>query len=164
MSTVISPYILKHSDALQYMMAGKSTFTIKNEVSGNRFTYKVNRKKPVGGIEQNVWFVSVLYNPNNESDYKYIGTIFKDSAEEPPVFRHTSKSKVSREAQSFQTFEYVFTHLMNKSLKSIVNIYRSNRCGRCGKKLTVPESIMNGLGPDCAGKAYQLSFSLGING
>lgn len=29
-------------------------------------------------------------------------------------------------------------------------VWHEGRCGRCGRKLTVPESIETGIGPDCA--------------
>jgi hypothetical protein len=31
-------------------------------------------------------------------------------------------------------------------------VYHEGRCGRCNRKLTVPESIETGLGPECASK------------
>jgi hypothetical protein len=33
-----------------------------------------------------------------------------------------------------------------------LEIWHSGRCGRCSRRLTVPESIAAGIGPDCAGK------------
>ena len=30
--------------------------------------------------------------------------------------------------------------------------WHEGKCGRCGRKLTVPESIEAGIGPECAGK------------
>jgi hypothetical protein len=29
-------------------------------------------------------------------------------------------------------------------------VWHEGRCGRCGRKLTVPESIESGFGPECA--------------
>ena len=29
-------------------------------------------------------------------------------------------------------------------------VYHVGKCGRCGKKLTDPESILTGLGPSCS--------------
>jgi hypothetical protein len=33
-----------------------------------------------------------------------------------------------------------------------VVIWHEGRCGRCGRRLTVPESIESGYGPECIGK------------
>jgi hypothetical protein len=34
-----------------------------------------------------------------------------------------------------------------------LEVWHEGRCGRCGRRLTVPESIESGLGPECATKA-----------
>ena len=31
-------------------------------------------------------------------------------------------------------------------------VYHVGKCGKCGKKLTTPESILTGLGPTCSNK------------
>ena len=33
-----------------------------------------------------------------------------------------------------------------------LTVFHDGKCGRCGRKLTVPESIQSGLGPVCAGQ------------
>ena len=33
-----------------------------------------------------------------------------------------------------------------------VQVWHEGRCGKCGRKLTVPESLTSGLGPECAGR------------
>ena len=39
----------------------------------------------------------------------------------------------------------------NTALPPKAEVWHEGSCGRCGRKLTVPESIENGLGPVCAG-------------
>ena len=36
------------------------------------------------------------------------------------------------------------------SLYPTVKVFHSGKCGKCGKKLTTPESIKSGLGPYCS--------------
>ena len=37
------------------------------------------------------------------------------------------------------------------ALPKTVEVWHEGICGRCGRKLTVPESVERGLGPECAG-------------
>jgi hypothetical protein len=127
-----------------FVLAGKAIFTVENEKTGNRFTFKVKQAKDHDGTVKPVWFVSVLNGPDNGSNYAYIGTIFENH------FRWTAKSTVSRECQSFKVFDWMMKS--NLLLPTFVKIHHEGRCGRCGRRLTVPESIKNGLGPECAGK------------
>jgi hypothetical protein len=46
-------------------------------------------------------------------------------------------------------FETVMAHLRAKIKMPNLEIWHEGRCGRCGRKLTVPESIHNGYGPEC---------------
>ena len=131
--------ILKHSDAIKFIMAGNATVTFLNTKTNNRFTYKIKLSK--SSKEDNpLFFVKVLTNPDV---YQFIGSIFKNK------FKHSQKSKISEESQSIAVFKYVFTKLMESKLDSFIEIWHEGHCGRCGRQLTVPESIENGIGPEC---------------
>ncbi len=122
-----------------FIKAGKAIFTLENEKTGNRFTYKV---KKCG--EKELWFVSVLSGPDNYSNYKYLGTIFGTT------FRSTGKAKISKDALSFKAFNWLNNFWNSSSeLPEDVKVHHEGRCGRCGKRLTVPESIQTGFGPEC---------------
>lgn len=41
-----------------------------------------------------------------------------------------------------------------RNLPSQIEVWHEGRCGACGRRLTVPESIANGLGPVCAGHVH----------
>lgn len=123
-----------------FIKAGNSTFTVKNENTGNRFTFKV--KKADEDQHFDGYFVKVLTGQDNTKDYKYIGCIFPDGE-----FKITRASKVTKEAQSFKVFSWLNKYANN--LPEFVKIYHEGRCGRCGRKLTVPESVKSGYGPEC---------------
>lgn len=131
---------LNIDSAIEFILAGKAFVTFNNTKSGNRFTFKVKKDKK----NDSLFYVSVLNGPNNAKDYLYIGAIFNGN------FKITPKSRVSAEATSFKVFQYVFDSLKNKTLKEFIHVYHNGRCGRCGDMLTVPESIIRGLGPICA--------------
>lgn len=126
---------LNNSDALKFMFAGNSIATFVNTKTDNRFTFKVKQKKYT-----NLFFVSVLTGADT---YTYIGTVVSGE------FRHGKKSKITKESQSVRVFQYVLTNLINSSLPNFVEVWHDGRCGKCGKTLTVPSSIANGLGPEC---------------
>lgn len=133
---------------LEFLLAGKAVFTIENTETGNRFTYKVKKKDNVDHWE-NLYFVSVLTGPDNSSDYTYIGTIFGGKE-----FRETKKSAASASAPSFKVFKWLWSVLGNGGggLPEKVKFWHEGRCCRCGRTLTVPESIERGVGPECASR------------
>lgn len=124
----------------EFIFAGKAIFTIQNEKTGNHFTFKVKQAKD----QKPVWFVSILNGSDNYSNYAYIGTIFNTD------FRWTKKSKVNRESQSFKSFSWVLRNI--NTLPDFVKVHHEGQCGRCGRRLTVPESIERGIGPECLKK------------
>ena len=131
---------LNREDALNYILAGNATFTVKNTETGNRFTFKIRKPKKC-----TVHFVSVMTGPDNESSYTYLGTIFNSKD-----YYHGKKSKIKPDAQSAKVFSYIFNKLKANSLPEQVSVFHSGSCGKCGRKLTVPESIISGIGPECA--------------
>ena len=128
------------SDIASFIKAGKAVFTILNEKTGNRFTYRVKRHKD----NKSLYFVSVLTGSDNTNDYTYMGSIFGSN------FRLTRNSRVTETAPSFIAFSWFIEHMDN--LPEVVKVYHENRCGRCGRALTVPESVQNGFGPECIKK------------
>lgn len=127
-----------HARIRAFVLAGNARFTVKNPQTGNRFTYRV-RKHP----RSDVWFVSVLTGANNESDYRYAGII-----DERGQFRITAKSI---NGMSTQAFAWLWWRTQADLKIAPVEVWHEGRCGRCGRALTVPESIASGIGPVCEG-------------
>ena len=126
---------LNNSEALKFIFAGKSLVTLLNPKTRNRFTFKVKQAK-----ESNMFFISVLTGPKT---YSYIGTCIEG------VFRHGRKSAISKDAQSVKVFEYVLNKLKTNTLPDFIEAWHEGKCGKGGRALTVPSSILNGLGPEC---------------
>jgi hypothetical protein len=122
-----------------YVLAGKATVTIRSTKTGQRFTYRV--KKSDG--DRPVYFVSLLNGADNTDNYAYVGTIFDNG------FRVTRKSRVAPDAPSVVAFAFFSTHMEDARIE----VWHEGACGRCGRVLTVPESIESGLGPVCAEKS-----------
>ena len=139
----IHGHCLTNEDAKNFLLAGKSITTFLNSESGNRYTYKISKKK---NSERDIYFVKVLTGRDNESDYTFFGSIYNNN------FKWSQKSSIKEDATSVKVFSYVFTNLFQNKLDSRIQIWHEGFCGKCGRKLTVPESILNGIGPECAKK------------
>lgn len=130
----------------QFIFASNATFTIENEKSGNRFTYKVVRKnkKDKAGY---IWFVNLLNGPDNVIDYQSLCFMFGN---ENGFCIRQNKQRIKPTATSYIAFDWLIKQINEKKeLIAGVNFYHEGKCCRCGRKLTVPESIKSGIGPEC---------------
>lgn len=173
-----TPGLLTTWEAVEeFIFAGNATFTLVSLKTGVRFTYKVRVKKE--DVERLAWeedvrlhavehgneleygpsfttsdvayFVNLLRGPDNTADFAYMGVVRKD----PPRFFWTQASgKVSRNAPAHKALVWMLDAMRCRRdvLGSSLEVWHEGRCGRCGRKLTVPESIAAGLGPECAGR------------
>lgn len=135
---------LKIDTALEFLFAGKAIFTVKSTKTGKHFTYKVSEPKTPKGNKQ-VHFISLLTGSDNESDYQYFATIFDKKA-----YMHGRRSRIGADAPGVVAFKYTLEHLLQGDLDTRVQIFHEGRCCKCGRKLTHPESIESGIGPECS--------------
>lgn len=128
--------------ALKFMLAGKATFTVRSEATGNYVTYQVrNWKKAKYGT---MHFVSV----RTGNDYASIGVVRDGSS-----FSHSDKDGLDINDPRVRGFRYVFDHLIRgHHMPPKAAIWHEGTCGRCGRALTHPDSIASGIGPECASK------------
>lgn len=129
----------------KFVTAGRAVFTVES-ASGEWYTYKVNRSK---GSEQYkpALFVSLLTGPDNTADFTYLGKLDEYSGD----VVLTAKSKYRLDSTPVKVIRWALRHVWtNKPLPAGYAIRHEGRCGRCGRALTVPESIETGIGPECA--------------
>lgn len=133
---------------LAFMTAGKATITLQNAESGNRFTYRVKFAPKRDEKDADTWFVQLLNGPDNTKNFIYIGILRKD---EKGVLQYiwTSKARVGRETPSVRAFAWSLSQFVVDAIPASLEVYHAGKCGRCGRKLTVPESITSGFGPEC---------------
>jgi len=73
-----------------------------------------------------------------------IGTVFLNDQK----FRNGKQ--ISADAPSVKAFGWTFDQLVAGNIASDkVQIEHSGSCCRCGRELTHPDSIQNGVGPEC---------------
>lgn len=128
-------------DMQAFALAGNATFTLVGATS--RFTYKV-RKSDDGRL----YFVALMNGPDNEGSFAYLGLIRPELG--GARYEHGRKSKVHAGAPSARAFAWFWQRLMCGADLSALEFWHEGKCGRCGRKLTVPESIERGIGPECA--------------
>jgi hypothetical protein len=126
----------------EFIFAGHARFTLRSLKTGMRYTYQVKVKKQdleAGKTGPDVtYFVALLRGPDNVSDYRYLGVLRK-----PGNFWTIAlvwmldRLKVDR------------TGVLGVALE----VWHEGKCGRCGRTLTVPESVASGIGPVCDGRA-----------
>ena len=125
----------------KFALAGKATLTLRSVGTGSRFTYRITASD-----DGAVHFVSVLTDFDNENGYTYLGIIRRG------VFMRTGKSRIGIDAPSHKAFAWAWRMFASGRVPESLEVWHEGRCGRCGRKLIVPESIASGIGPECASK------------
>ena len=135
-----------------FALAGRATLTIRSKSTGTRFTYKIAQPKDLRDPSKPIWFVSLLSGTDNESDYNYLGQIYADGR-----YQHGRRARIGEDAPAARAFHWFWQSVQHpdgeKALK-LIEVWHEGRCGRCGRKLTVPESIASGFGPECIGHVH----------
>lgn len=134
-------------DIKRFIVGGKAIMTLESKRTGKWFTYRIKKAKK--DDENSPFFVSVLTGMDNDSAYTYMGTIFKNSNK--LNFKLTKNSKIGEDALSYKAFIFFFNLLLNNTLHEEISIYHRGICCVCGKNLTTPASLKNGIGPFCLG-------------
>jgi hypothetical protein len=133
----------------KFLLAGNATVTLVSTKTQNRLTFKCEAVKVEEGQRPGPvsHFVKLLTDPDNERGYTYLGHIYKDGK-----YWHGNKSKISHTAPSAEAFRYFYGKVIQGGMRpETVNleVWHEGKCGKCGRKLTVPESIERGIGPEC---------------
>lgn len=129
---------------VRFATAGNATLTVQGNHA--RYTFKIVRAKrrPGQGEEHAPWYVSGLTGPDNEADYRHLGTLFPSGG-----YIHSRKSPLDPSAPIPVAATWFFLRIHDPAILTKVQVYHEGRCGRCGRKLTVPESVVSGFGPVC---------------
>lgn len=152
MSTLHRHKMDEADKCLAYIRGGRGRFTIVSRKTGERFTYRVSKPKDDSLNGRTPLFIKVLTGGDNENAYTYLGCIW------PEGFAHGKKSTISTDAKSYTAFDWAYRYIQRlaetgQSLdETDLEFWHEGRCSKCGRALTVPESIEAGMGPVCAGR------------
>lgn len=141
-----------------FVSAGKATFTLEvpeayaaqNGIK-RHYTFKVNFKKGDKGFND-TYFVKLMTGMDNQSSYSYLGILNPETG----IVRTTAKSCMSGEALPVRLLNRTLALVWGGNTEALTaagfNACHAGKCGRCGRKLTNPESLATGIGPECAGR------------
>lgn len=115
------------------ILSGKAIFTLVSLKTGDRFTYKIEKKG-------RIFFVKVLCGCDNETSYSFLG-YFKSGG----ALNWSLKSLIPPSDKKWLAIKYLFSHPDTP----YIEIHHAGRCLKCGKLLTTPKSIESGFGPKC---------------
>lgn len=128
----------------EFALAGNATMTLLSGNTNRYYTYRIQRHKE----KEHIYFVKYLGKSNNDDlgSYFYAGVYYSDTG-----YFHAANDWNKRPADSWppvmRAIKYFFKVIDN--IPDKLHVYHEGRCGRCGRKLTTPESIERGLGPEC---------------
>ena len=125
-----------------FIFAGNATITLESKTTGNWYTYKIQQSKAKPTLD----YIRRLSGSDNDADYAYIGCVYSDSEYFSPVKPYNAADK-ELWPKSIFVIAWLFKHIDNCT--DLINVYHEGKCCRCGRKLTTPESIQLGIGPEC---------------
>lgn len=129
-------------DVSAFVLGGNATITLQSSVTRKRYTYNIKRHKE----NESLYFIHLLRGPDNTDDYSYIGCYYSDNGVFVPC--RTWKFEPTEEwPASLKAISYLLKNIYN--VPSKLHVYHEGKCARCGRKLTTPESIITGFGPEC---------------
>lgn len=131
----------------QFLLAGDAIFTVE-QPNGTHHTFRVSKVEANDRWPES-FFVKLLTGPDNTNDYTYFAKL--------DVFT----GQVATTAKSAQYKDTFVLRLLNRVLARVwaddhaayeahgYKVHHEGRCGRCGRLLTVPDSLASGFGPEC---------------
>lgn len=137
-----------------FVLAGEAVFTVEvpdaHRPDGKEphYTYRV-QCVPASDRWPEAHFVSVLTGPDNTSNYTYAGKLDTHTGQ----VQLTAKSAFPADSYRLRLLNRVLARLWGDDAAALERhgfiIHHEGRCGRCGRRLTTPESCEIGIGPEC---------------
>jgi hypothetical protein len=130
------------------MMNG--TYTIENRETHEHRTFRVRTQPDDAKFAPGSRIVSLLTGADNESDYTGFGFVLPNKV----VVWRKKRSSVAGQLSDFEIYASMLWVLASNGDASRWSrkycLHLSSTCIRCNRKLTTPESIIAGIGPECA--------------
>ena len=122
-----------------YLLGGKGIITVRSVKSGKHFTFKIGKPSRVDGPQ--ILFVSLLIGREN---FEYLGHLGVAG-----MSFTTSGKTTATIVTAGKAFEFLIGCLKRGALHADLEVSHEGRCGCCGKRITNPESLAAGIGPEC---------------
>lgn len=147
--------------ALDFILAGKSKFILVSGISGVRLSISLksvpayNRTSSTQPEPKEPSQFRSTTKANNERAYfittcrGFIGTLLFDTGTQHFKIVEPKNRDVLTDDIYKHSLLYVLNALLDERFDIPVQIFHTGYCGKCGRKLTTPQSIQTGLGPTC---------------
>lgn len=157
-STGREKYILKDSKIIdRYLRAGKGE-VILQAPSGTAHKYLFAYPKQKEDFPEGTIFIYALHNDRKF----YLGMLSDDG----DGFRRTARSYFNEDTDIVKGAKYITRMSKDQNLvdKTVMRLYQSGRCCRCGRELEDDESIQAGIGKKCLKKLQAADFKVSWDG
>jgi len=129
-------------------------YTIQNMETGEHRTFRVKTQKDDARFAPGERVVALLTGPDNGNDYRGFGFVNGNEialwrSKRTPAFRHY-KAMLETAAAVLPEGDTEYREEIFQYFGRPYKVMMEVRCRRCNRRLTTPESIRRGLGPECA--------------
>lgn len=134
--------IIENQYIRAFLLGGNCECIIENVESGNRYLYKIQVAKD----NPNMFFIKSLTGMGDI----YAGFLTVKDGEY--IYAQGKKGQITDEDKRIKALLYVLSHA--ETLRPTILVQHVGRCSKCNRKLTNPESMNRGMGPECFSKAF----------
>lgn len=131
-----------------FLLAGDAIFTIQ-EPDGTHHTFRLEKVEANDRWPES-YFCKVLTGPDNTSDYTYFGKLDRFTGQVVTTAKSAKWKGTRKEAVLNRVLARIWCDDHDAYTRHGWSVHHEGRCGRCGRLLTVPESVESGIGPECA--------------
>ncbi len=127
------------------------TYTIRNRHTGDYRTFRLRTQKEEARFAPGERILSLLTGSDNENSYTGIGFV-RDR--ELRTWSRVAGTQFTTLGQMFMlvVLNEVAPAKLGGSWQDHYEVMHAGTCVRCNRKLTRPESIESGIGPECASR------------
>lgn len=129
---------------LEFILGGAAVISLKSLATNKHFTYRIKKK-------EDVYFVTFL---SAGSSWAYIGYIDKDLV----LKKDRRVIPYTRGYPAWEAIEWFWPILNKGRIPQDAEVYHEGKCAMCGRKLTDPISVSEGVGPECRNKRLHRDF------
>lgn len=128
-----------HLDIQNYLHGGKGVVTLLSP-SGKHHTYSFRYPLEQDKFPEGTMFV---YSLMREHVWMYVGMLQSNGR-----FRRTQFSKFNEDSPIVKGAKFI-SRMMREDFDHPMRLYHEGVCSICGRRLTSPKSIRQGIGPKC---------------
>jgi hypothetical protein len=125
-------------NAATFISGKNATFTVRSLATGKHYTFKSKKIEDSKG-----WCMFVLHGPDQ---YLYVGLMTEDDHK----LIMTRKSRFRETDSVVRALRWCLHQVFVRcAIPADLEVMHEGTCGNCGRRLTHPDSLESGFGPEC---------------